>query len=109
MTASPPPDWTPPQPPPQLPYAQPKNSMATSGMVLGIIAAALGIIPIVSIAALPVALVGLPLSGVGFWKARDRDIGKGASIAGIALNIVALGLWVAWAFIWGAAFAAPVA
>lgn len=85
------------------------NGMATAGMVLGIIAAALSIIPFISIAALPVALVGLPLAGVGFWKSRTSGIGRGASIAGIALNVVAVGLWLGWAVIWGAAMAGGAA
>lgn len=90
-------------------HQQPSNGMATSGMVLGIIAAALSIIPIISIVALPVAVVGLPLAGVGFAKSRNTGVGKGASIAGIATNLAALAIWGLWAFVWGAAMAGGAA
>lgn len=82
-----------------------KNTMATAGMTIGIVAASLSIIPLVSIVALPLGLVGAPLSGLGLVKARHTDVGKGHAIAGIALNIVALIFWFAWAALFGAAIA----
>lgn len=85
------------------------NGYATAGMVLGIIAAALSIIPIISIIALPVALVGAPLAGVGFARARRVRVGNAQAIAGIALNVVAVLLWIGWAFVWGAAMSDPSA
>ena len=101
-------DPTPPEPsyirPTPPPTEPPKNGLATSGMVLGIVAAGLSIIPVISVVALPVAIIGLPLSGIGFWRSRTINIGKGASIAGLATNIAALGIWSLWALLWGAAF-----
>jgi hypothetical protein len=82
------------------------NGMATGGMVVGIIAAALSLIPVVGLMALPLALVGAPLSGVGFVRSRTTGLGRGAAITGIATNVVALTLWAAWAFVWGAAMSA---
>lgn len=80
-----------------------KNAFATAGMVLGIVAAAISWIPILGIFALVIALVGLPLAGIGFARARRTGVGNSYSIAGIALNTVALLIWFAWAAVWGVA------
>jgi hypothetical protein len=62
-------------------------------MVLGIVSLSIVWIPFLGLLSLPVSLVGTPLSGVGFYKTIKGAPGRGAAIAGIATNLVALALW----------------
>ena len=80
-----------------------KNGLATAGMVLGIIALAIVWIPVLGLAALPVALVGTPLAGVGFARSKRSGVGKGAAIAGLVLGIVALIMFFVIMGAWSAA------
>lgn len=81
------------------------NGFATGGMVVGIVAAVLGLIPFLSIVALPAALVGGPLSGIGFAKSLKPGVGgRGFAIAGIVANLAAAALWFGWLAIWRATF-----
>ena len=67
--------------------------MGIAGMVLGILAMVFLWIPFVGwIIALIMVAVGLPLSVVGFRKARREGEGAGMSITGMVLNIVAIGI-----------------
>ena len=69
------------------------NGLATAGMVLGIVALAIVWIPFLGLLALPTALVGAPLSAVGFARARRVHVNRGQAIAGLATNLVALALF----------------
>jgi hypothetical protein len=82
-----------------------RDSMATAGMVLGIIACVLVLIPFLGLVALPLSLIGLPLAGATFFRARKYGLGLGVPIAGAATNPVAFVLWFAIA----AAFVAEIA
>ena len=74
--------------------------MAVAGMVLGIIALIFGFIPLFgAFIAFPCLAVGLPLSGVAFYRGLKDETGKGMAIAGIATNIVALIIIVLWIFV----------
>lgn len=80
-----------------------KNGLATAGMVLGIIALAIVWIPVLGLAALPLALVGTPLAGVGFARSKRSGAGRGTAIAGLVLGIVALIMFFVIMGAWGAA------
>ena len=85
--------------------------MGTAGMILGIVAIVIIVLPIFpmdSIIAGLMALVGLPLSGVGYRNGRRRNTGVQQAIAGIVTNLIALALLLgqllaAMAFILGGA------
>ncbi len=69
---------------------QRSNGLATAGLVVGIIGAVLSFIPIVGTVAWGLAPIGLVLSAVGLVKSRSARNGRGKSIAGIVLSLVAL-------------------
>ena len=85
--------------------------MGTAGMILGIAAIVITVIPIIPLDAMIaglMALAGLPLSIVGFRNARRRNTGVQQAIAGIVTNLIALALLIgrllaAIAFILGGA------
>lgn len=93
-------DYPPPPPPPYgqpyygplyPPVAQPRNGMGTAGMVLGIVGLVLGWLPMIGWLAFVLALVGLPLSGVGYSRTkRGEATNRGPAIAGIVCNIITL-------------------
>ena len=70
--------------------------MGIAGMILGIIGLVFSLIPIYGvIISGPCVCVGLPLSGITFFKSRKSKtsllgIPFGISIAGLATNIVAI-------------------
>lgn len=66
----------------------PSNGLATAGLTLGIIAVVGSWIPIINIVSLILAIIALPLAGVGLSKASKIEVGKGQAIAGIVLSIV---------------------
>lgn len=72
--------------------------MAVGGMILGIIGLVFSIVPIFgAFVAIPCIGVGLPLSGVAFYKARkDGTASLGVPIAGLGTNVVALFVTIAW-------------
>ena len=57
--------------------------MNVAGMVLGIVACIFAAIPLIgAFVAIPCAVVGLPLSAVGFQRKKAAGEGKGMAIAG---------------------------
>lgn len=64
--------------------------MSIAGMVLGIVAVTLGWIPIIGIVSIPLVLVGMPLSIISLIQRRQRGMGIGMSVAGVATNSVAI-------------------
>ena len=75
-----------------------------AGMVLGIIGLVFAFIPAFgAFIAFPCIIVGLPLSGVGFFQGKKRGTGVGISVAGIVTNIVALIIAILWLAVIGAA------
>ncbi|WP_433801670.1 hypothetical protein [Actinomycetospora sp. CA-084318] len=81
--------FVPPQrPAPVLPPQA--NGLATAGLVVGIIAAVLSFIPVVGTVSWVLAPIGLVLSLVGLLKSGKARSGRGKSIAGIVLGVVAL-------------------
>ena len=78
--------------------------MGIAGMILGIIALVFGFIPVFgAFVCFPCIAVGLPLSGVGFYRNRKAGQGTGMAIAGMATNIVALVIVIIWLAAFGAA------
>lgn len=74
--------------------------MGIAGMILGIIGLVFSLIPIYGapISGLFVC-VGLPLSGIAFFKSRKSKTSLGIPIAGLATNIVAIVVINAWMFL----------
>ena len=67
--------------------ADPGDGMALTSMILGIVAAALGFIPVIGICLAPApAIVGIVLGALGLKSERRR----GMAIAGIILSVVGL-------------------
>ena len=64
--------------------------MSFAGMVLGIVAVTLAWIPLIGIVSIPLVLVGMPLSIIGFRERRQRRAGTGVAAAGLVTNSVAL-------------------
>ena len=103
----PPPPQQPPQPPSPQPHQQfnqqtviinspevsqePKNGIATAGLVLGILACCSALIPVVgAFGGIVMALIAIPLSAVGISKAKKIDKGRGVAITGLILGIAAI-------------------
>ncbi|MBS1635508.1 MAG: hypothetical protein JST26_06255 [Bacteroidetes bacterium] len=75
------------------------KGLGIAGMVIGIVALVWSIIPLIGAAAWWLALVGLILSLVAFFMAKNGgNPSKGMMITGIILNIVALGLAIFWIY-----------
>ena len=74
--------------------------MNVAGMTLGIIAIVFGLIPIFgAFIAIPCIIVGLPLSLVSFFKKKRVGEGIGMALAGMATNVIALVMVIAWAIL----------
>ena len=79
--------------------------MGIAGMILGIIGLYFSLIPFYgAFISGPWVCVGLPLSGIAFFKSRKSKtsllgIPFGISIAGLATNIVAIVVINAWIFL----------
>ena len=74
--------------------------MNVAGMTLGIIAIVFAFIPILgAFIAIPCIFVGLPLSSVGFVKKKRVGEGIGMALAGMATNVIALVMVIAWAIL----------
>lgn len=86
-----PPNYGAPQPPyAPAPQPQRSNGLATAGLVVGIIAAVFSFIPVIGVVAWGLAPIALVLSLVGLVKSGRAHNGRGKSIAGIVLSVVAL-------------------
>lgn len=73
------------------------KGLGLAGMIIGIVAAVWACIPLLGAGALWVAVVGLILSVIAFFMAKGgNNPKKGAIVAGIILNVVAIGLAIFW-------------
>jgi hypothetical protein len=73
------------------------KGLGMAGMIIGIVALVWSVIPYVGAAAWWLALVGLILSIVAFFMAKGGNNPKrGVMLAGIIMNVVALGLAIFW-------------
>ncbi len=93
------PTWQHPPPPPPgfpqqqpYPYAPPRpgNGFAVAAMVLGIVGAAFGLIPLLALIALACGVLGLIFGFIGIGRAKTVGSGKGMAVAGLVLGIVAV-------------------
>ena len=74
--------------------------MNVAGMILGIIAIVFAFIPIIgAFIAIPCICVGLPLSLVSFVNKKRVGEGIGMALAGMATNVIALVMVIAWAIL----------
>lgn len=73
------------------------KGLGMAGMIIGIVALVWSCIPLVGAAAWWLAVVGLILSVIAFFMAKGGGNPKrGAMLAGIIINIVALALAIYW-------------
>jgi hypothetical protein len=77
------------------------QGMGIAGLILGIIAIPLAIIPCTIILALLFGTAGIVLSAVGLHQANTANGTKGLPISGLIVSIVGLGI----TFMWGLLFA----
>lgn len=81
---------------PQVIIQQPAAPVAVPGKGLGVASMVLGIISLVLFCfwyiAIPCAIIGLALGGVGTMKAKEANTKNGLATAGIACSCVALGI-----------------
>ena len=68
------------------------NGFAVTALVLGIIAVVLAFIPVVNIVSFVLAALAIIFGIVGLISSGKRHAGKGMSITGIVLGVVALAL-----------------
>lgn len=100
MTSQPP--YPPPHPPTQpipQPYgpgasgpgSAPDNGMGTASLVVGVLAFLGAFVPLVGVLAIPLAVVGLVLGGLGLARVSSgRADNKAQTIVGIVLSVLAL-------------------
>ncbi len=81
------------------------NGIATAGLVVGVIGAVLSFIPVVGTVAWVLAPIGLVLSVVGLVRSGRARNGRGSSIAGIVLSLVALLLCILYTAVFTSAVA----
>lgn len=75
------------------------NPYATTGLVLGIIAACFFWVPVLNFILAALAII---FGGIGWYQARVRQTGRGKGIAGVILGIVTMvGWFVFWAAVLG--------
>lgn len=67
----------------------PRNGLAITSLVLGILAIPLGFFSIPGIA---LGILAVIFGGIGIARARDRVSNKGMAIAGLATGIVGIGI-----------------
>lgn len=87
----------PPPPPPPPPYngdgrrydQPPRNGLGTAGLVCGVVAVALSLIPGLNAFTWPLGVLAIVFGAVGWSRAnRAQATNKGVAIAGLALGIV---------------------
>ncbi len=72
-------------------HRKPKNGLVIIGFLIGLAALVIVFIPLVGIAAWPLAVIGLTLSVIGLLKIKKGEADKkGMGIAGLALSIAAI-------------------
>jgi hypothetical protein len=94
----PPQEQQPPPPPPGFPQQQPyqyvqvrpSNGFAVAAMVLGIVGAVFGLIPLTAPVAFICGLLGVIFGLIGISRARKVGVGMGMGVAGLVLGIVAV-------------------
>lgn len=76
---------------PMAPVLAPANGLGTTGMVLGIVGAALCLVPVVGFV---LGLLATVFGGVGLGKAnRGEATNKGMAVAGLVLGIITMAVW----------------
>ncbi|MFK0020790.1 DUF4190 domain-containing protein [Streptomyces sp. NPDC090798] len=78
----------------QQQYPQPQqpgsNGLATTALVLGIIAVVVSFIPVLNVVVWPLAILGIIFGAIGLSKAGKVRKGKGAGITGLVTSAVAI-------------------
>lgn len=82
-----PPDLAPDQEQAAVP---PRNGLGALGFVLGLAGLALSFVPAIAVVATVVAVLGVGSAAAGLNRAKKRAAGKGLTIAGLVLSIVAI-------------------
>lgn len=75
------------------------KGLGMAGMIIGIIALIWSVVPLLGGGAIWLALPGFILSLIAFFMAKGGgNPNKGAIIAGIIMNVIALGLAIYWIY-----------
>ena len=84
--------------------------MAVAGLVLGILAALFGMIPLIGApGGMILALIGIPLSAVALNKSKKvSGQGKGIALTGLILGVCAILFIIIWAAIFAAGTAGVI-
>lgn len=69
---------------------KPTNGLATAALVLGIIGAVLALFPVINAVAAIMAVLAIVFGIIGLTRAKRVSTGRGRSIAGLILAVVAL-------------------
>jgi hypothetical protein len=81
---------------PTVPPVHPRNGFGTTALVLGIVGAALGLVPLLGLIAIVLGLLALVFGLLG-WSNTHRQLAtnKGMAVSGTILGAVALalGIW----------------
>ena len=85
-----------------------KNTMATAGLVLGIIAVVLSFIPFVGVISIILSILAIIFCGIGLSKVSTLGIGKKSAIVGLILGIVAIVINIVYWLVISAAFVGAV-
>lgn len=87
---------SPPPPPPGSHHVHPPsaqgNGLAVAGFVLAVIGIALCWVPIVNNISLVLAVVGVVLAAVGWFRVRRGGAHRGLAIAGVVLAVATIAL-----------------
>lgn len=79
----------------QGPVEKPGNGMAVAALVLGVVGAVFGLIPLLFFVAFPLGVLAIVFGIAGRRKAKRGASGKGMSTAGVILGVVAFALAIA--------------
>ena len=77
--------------------------MGIAALVIGILSAIMGFVPLCGVIALVPALVGLALGIVDVMKKSKQQQPKGVGLAGIILNAAAIAIIVIWSLVFAKA------
>ena len=84
-------------PPPAYVIRADRNGVGTAGLVVGICALALSVVPLLGVVAWLVWPVGVALSAVGMSRcSRQLATNRGSAVAGLCVSLTAAGVCTAW-------------
>ncbi|WP_157930788.1 DUF4190 domain-containing protein [Glycomyces xiaoerkulensis] len=91
MSTSAPPPQPPPPPPPGAgpPGPQSRNGLGTAGLVCGIVAVALSLVPVLNVFTWPLGVLAIVFGAIGWSRAnRGQATNRTIAITGLVLGVV---------------------